>query len=54
MTRSGLSGFSQGCVRDSLADISRARELLGFSPQVDLQQDEINDGLVEEHRFAKQ
>ena len=27
----------KGDVRDSLADISRARELLGFAPQVDLQ-----------------
>jgi nucleoside-diphosphate-sugar epimerase len=29
--------FRKGDVRDSLADISRARELLGFAPHVDLQ-----------------
>jgi UDP-N-acetylglucosamine 4-epimerase len=28
----------QGDVRDSLADIAKARELLGFDPQVDLDQ----------------
>ena len=45
----------KGDVRDSLADISRAREMLGFAPQVDLQAGlESTMDWWKNSRFAKQ
>jgi len=45
----------RGDVRDSLADISRAREMLGFAPQVDLQTGlELTMDWWKNSRFAKQ
>ena len=45
----------KGDVRDSLADISRAREMLGFAPQVDLQAGlELTMDWWKNSRFAKQ
>ncbi len=47
--------FRRGDVRDSLADISRARELLGFSPQVDLSTGlKLTMDWWQNSRFAKQ
>jgi nucleoside-diphosphate-sugar epimerase len=47
--------FRKGDVRDSLADISRARELLGFAPQVDLQTGlKLTMDWWKNSRFAKQ
>ncbi|MEO7971031.1 MAG: SDR family oxidoreductase [bacterium] len=47
--------FRKGDVRDSLADISRARELLGFAPQVDLSTGlKLTMEWWQNSRFAKQ
>jgi nucleoside-diphosphate-sugar epimerase len=42
------SGFEKGDMRDTFADISMAREILGYSPQM-----EMRDGLREEYEWMK-
>jgi nucleoside-diphosphate-sugar epimerase len=54
-TQADYLEFRKGDVRDSLADISRARELLGFAPQVDLQTGlKLTMDWWKNSRFAKQ
>jgi nucleoside-diphosphate-sugar epimerase len=54
-TQADYLEFRKGDVRDSLADISRAREWLGFAPQVDLQTGlKLTMDWWKNSRFAKQ